>query len=49
MNVDNKWQKYIQILTLYIPNKFLSLSPIGWFLLSLFSIGWHLYFHYKYE
>jgi hypothetical protein len=45
MNVDNKWQKYIQNLTLYIP----SWSPIGWFLLSLFPIGWHLHFHYKYE
>ncbi len=30
---------HVQNLTLYILNNFLSLSSIGWFLLSLFPIG----------
>jgi hypothetical protein len=36
--------KHIQNLTFHIQNDFLSLSPIGRFLHSLFSIGPHLHF-----
>ena len=35
---------HVQNLTFHIQKKFLSLSPIGWFLFSLFPIGRHLHF-----
>jgi hypothetical protein len=35
---------HIQNITTHILNNFLSLSPIGWFLFSLFPIGRHLHF-----
>ncbi len=36
--------KHIQTLTLHIVNNFSSLSPLGWFLFSLYPIGQHLHF-----
>jgi hypothetical protein len=35
---------HIQNITFHILKSLLSLSPIGWFLLSLFPIGRHLHF-----
>jgi hypothetical protein len=35
---------HIRNITFHILNNFLSLSPIGWFVLSLLSIGRHLHF-----
>jgi hypothetical protein len=35
---------HVQNITFHIINNFLFLSPIGWFLLSLFSIGRDLHF-----
>jgi hypothetical protein len=35
---------HIRNITAHILNNFLSLSPIGWFLFSLFPIGRHLHF-----
>jgi hypothetical protein len=35
---------HVQNITTHILNNFLSLSPIGWFLFSLFSICQHLHF-----
>jgi hypothetical protein len=35
---------HIRNITFHILKSFLSLSPIGWFLLSLFPIGRHLHF-----
>jgi hypothetical protein len=33
--------KHILNLTFHIQNNFVSLSPVGWFLLSLFPVGLH--------
>jgi hypothetical protein len=38
---------YIRNITFYILNIFLSLSSIGWFLLSLFPIGRYLHFSFR--
>jgi hypothetical protein len=38
---------HIQNTTFHIRKDVLSLSPIGWFLLSFFPIGEHLYFSFR--
>jgi hypothetical protein len=38
---------HMQNITFHILKSFLSLSPIGWFLLSLFPIGRHLHFSFR--
>jgi hypothetical protein len=38
---------HIRNITTHILNNFLSLSPIGWFLFSLFPIGRHLHFSFR--
>jgi hypothetical protein len=37
---------YIRNTTFHILKNVLSMSPIGWFLLSLFPIGQHLHFSF---
>jgi hypothetical protein len=37
----------IQNITFHILKNVLSLSPVGWFLLSLFPIGRHLHFSFQ--